>query len=671
VALLHPEFTRPAVAVEDHPWAPLQRPARLRTLFLVSAHNALSQRAQVELRELGHEVTVAVVESAAAMEAAVDEHQPELIVCPFLKTMIPESIWAEHRCLIVHPGPPGDRGPSSLDWAIELESERWGVTVLEASGEAEGGVLATRDFETRDVCKSSLYRHEVRHAAIEALVEAMSRLARPEGLHEFPRERLAPTTGCPRPLMRQDARAIDWTRDTTDMVLRKIRAGDGHPGVLDTIMGTEFHLFGAHRERVLWGDRGQIVAQRHGAICRATIDGAVWITHLKRPDTAGAPYFKLPAVQALQLAGCPLDGVPEAEVPPSAALQPGSTWREILYEEHDQVGYLHFDFHNGAMSTDQCRRLRDAFCEARACRSTKVIVLMGGEDYFSNGIHLKLIEASHNPGLESWRNLKAIDDLVYEIINTDSHLVISALSGDAAAGGVPLAAAADRVVAREDVVLNPYYRHMGGVYGSEYWTYLLPRRVGADVAQRLTSPPFTVLGAREAVRLGLIDAAYGESLGQFREQTRRIAARIAVDPELPGELERKRARRERDEASKPLAEYRAQEMDRSYRCFFGPDRSYHEARRRFVYKLAPCQVPVQLEPDHQLRDPRSRAEARLRKATHNYEQRVLGWYAMGREADAARARAGIITHRRALDCELGREVSESHLGCGGAAISSP
>ena len=34
-------------------------------------------------------------------------------------------------------------------------------------------------------------------------------------------------------------------------------------------------------------------------------------------------------------------------------------------------------------------------------------------------------------------------------------------------------------MAREDVVLNPYYRHMGGLYGSEYWTYLLPRRVGA------------------------------------------------------------------------------------------------------------------------------------------------------------------------------------------------
>ena len=53
----------------------------LKVLFLVSAHNSLSQRAWIALTELGHEVTVAVVDSAAAMEAAVSEHRPEQIVC--------------------------------------------------------------------------------------------------------------------------------------------------------------------------------------------------------------------------------------------------------------------------------------------------------------------------------------------------------------------------------------------------------------------------------------------------------------------------------------------------------------------------------------------------------------------------------------------------------------
>ena len=30
------------------------------------------------------------------------------------------------------------------------------------------------------------------------------------------------------------------------------------------------------------------------------------------------------------------------------------TFREIVYTEEDEVGYLSFDFYNGAMSTSQC-----------------------------------------------------------------------------------------------------------------------------------------------------------------------------------------------------------------------------------------------------------------------------------------------------------------------------
>jgi putative two-component system hydrogenase maturation factor HypX/HoxX len=47
-----------------------------RILFLVSAHNSLSKGAWIELTERGHDVTVAVVDSSAAMEAAVREHDP-------------------------------------------------------------------------------------------------------------------------------------------------------------------------------------------------------------------------------------------------------------------------------------------------------------------------------------------------------------------------------------------------------------------------------------------------------------------------------------------------------------------------------------------------------------------------------------------------------------------
>ena len=73
--------------------------------------------------------------------------------------------------------------------------------------------------------------------------------------------------------------------------------------------------------------------------------------------------------------GSLLRGVPEAPLPIDAPAD-HRTFREIVYSEEDEVGYLSFDFYNGAMSTSQCYRLRDAFLHARS-RPTRVIALLG------------------------------------------------------------------------------------------------------------------------------------------------------------------------------------------------------------------------------------------------------------------------------------------------------
>ncbi len=584
----------------------------LRILFVTSAHNSLSQRAYIALREMGHDVAVQVVDSPEIIEAAVNAHQPDLVVCPMLKQFIPESVWSKHTCLVVHPGPHGDRGPSSLDWAIELGFDEWGVTVLEAVEEADAGdIWETRKFKMRPVGKSSIYRHEVRRAAVEMLVFAVHNFARGD-FKPLPLSYEDPNvTGRLRPLIKQADRAIDWRSDSTAGVVRKIRAAEGHPGVLDTIAGAEVYLFNVHVERGLRGRPGEIIATRNGAICRATVDGAVWITHLKAKD--GGHAYKLPATRALELAGIVPDA-PEIPVALHAPIPPGYTYREISYEEKAGVGYLNFDFYNGAMSTEQCRRLREAYLYARSRRTTKVIVLAGGSDFFSNGIHLGVIEAAADPGEESWYNLHAIDDIVREILETDSHLTISALSGDAAAGGVPFAVAADHVVAREDVVLNPYYQHMGGLYGSEYWTYVLPRRVGAEMAQELTSAPFTPIGTRHAVEIGLLDATFGDSSASFRAQVQGLAERLARHPDVGFWLEQKRHERARDEQVKPLAAYRSEEMARSHECFLGENRSYHVARSLFVHKTgAPCAVQVAAPREPELTEAQ-RAVTKVRQA---------------------------------------------------------
>ena len=132
---------------------------------------------------------------------------------------------------------------------------------------------------------------------------------------------------------------------------------------------------------------------------------------------------------------------------------------------------------------------------------------------------------------------------------------------------------------------------MGGLYGSEYWTYLMPRRVGPEVTAALTSAPFQPSGTREAVEIGLLDAAFGATADAFRTRVRRDAERLARDTGLGRLLDDKRRARARDEAIKPLRTYRIEELSRSHECFFGPDPSYHDARHRFVHKLgAPCAV---------------------------------------------------------------------------------
>lgn len=101
---------------------------------------------------------------------------------------------------------------------------------------------------------------------------------------------------------------------------------------------------------------------------------------------------------------------------------------------------------------------------------------MGGSDFWSNGIYLNVIEHAQNAGDESWNNIVAMNNLVREIILTEKQFVISAIRGNAGAGGVILALAADRVFARNGVVLNPHYKKMGGLYGSEYWTFWREQR---------------------------------------------------------------------------------------------------------------------------------------------------------------------------------------------------
>src|ERR671925_309235 len=72
-----------------------------------------------------HEMSVELALGDEVVRAAVRRFDPHLIIAPMLTTAIPADIWSARPCFIVHPGPRGDRGPSSLDWAIMEGAGRW------------------------------------------------------------------------------------------------------------------------------------------------------------------------------------------------------------------------------------------------------------------------------------------------------------------------------------------------------------------------------------------------------------------------------------------------------------------------------------------------------------------------------------------------------------------
>ena len=290
--------------------------------------------------------------------------------------------------------------------------------------------------------------------------------------------------------------------------------------------------------------------------------------------------------------------MPEIPSDPFSA-KPVTTYRDIWFEQKNDVGYLHFAFYNGAMDTGQCERLREAYLQA-ARSPVRVIVLMGGADFWCNGIHLHHIEHAASPADESWRNINAMNDLAQALITTEGQLTIAALQGNAGAGGVFLSLAADYVFARASVILNPHYKNMGNLYGSEYWTYLLPRRIGESHVKSLTQNRLPI-GAQEARGIGLIDDCFAMNPADFTTKIAHIAETLAIHPDFPALLQQKKQQRQSDEQQKTLQSYRDDELRHMQLNFYGFDPSYHVARYHFVNRIPHGWTPLYLARHRRLR----------------------------------------------------------------------
>ncbi|MDD5579438.1 MAG: formyltransferase family protein [Methylobacter sp.] len=204
----------------------------MRILLISSAFSGLTQRFYMELDDAGFLISVELhsVDIAQLLEG-VSLFKPDLILCPFLTRHLPKEIYENYKCLIVHPGIKGDRGPSSLDWAIQNGEQEWGVSLLEAAEEMDAGdIWRPKTFPMRQATKSSIFYREVTQAAVDCLWEALTYFDAADFKPEMQDYSKPDYKGKLQPSLKQQDRAINWKTDKTDEILRRINAADGSPG---------------------------------------------------------------------------------------------------------------------------------------------------------------------------------------------------------------------------------------------------------------------------------------------------------------------------------------------------------------------------------------------------------------------------------------------------------
>jgi putative two-component system hydrogenase maturation factor HypX/HoxX len=272
----------------------------MKILLLVTAFNSQTQAVYTKLKDNLQQVSVCFHKDEEQTLREIEDFDPELILCPFLKSYIPSSIYDVYPTYIFHPGPRGDRGPNSLEYALQSHTKKWGLVVLRANSEYDGGnIYVEESFNVRETYKASLYRQEIVRASLDALDSLFENIKN----DSFVLQELSPI----HEKYLQSQRKINWENDTSKTIIEKVHLADSHPGVLDEILGVKCYLYGVHKEEKFKGKPKEILAKRDGAICLGTVDGAIWITHLK--EVYG---FKLPATYVLKEK---LQGIKEERLP--------------------------------------------------------------------------------------------------------------------------------------------------------------------------------------------------------------------------------------------------------------------------------------------------------------------------------------------------------------------
>jgi putative two-component system protein, hydrogenase maturation factor HypX/HoxX len=521
--------------------SPSPTPSQCYRVLLLGAHDSAAAQA-IRLR-LAHDdgvrVALEFASSSTGLSAAIGAHKPHVIVCMdhHAARLLPESVVRDtaHPCLSLLTSPSSD-----VLHVVEVQSPLSADTTC-----VTGRLLSSVDVpQLPGLSRSWWLKSTVDPAFTSSVVDAVRK-----SRHGMP---MSPSEQCitGNLFRRDDPRLHDVLGDvefaaSAHCVAARIAATDSSPGTPWIIDGHRVLLYGAHVDVSPLSERshghpGSIIGQRHGAVAIQCGAGVVWVSHMK--SATGDTAVKLPSTSVLPhsiLRAVPVLPDPPVILPPSQSTP--STFQDVWATVDANVATLRFPLYNGVMRLDQAQRVREAFVALTRRDDVAVIVLSGGGSFaFHNGMDFNSIHASVNPFGTAWATMNAMNDLVRDMLTCTSKVVISAISGSASAGGVMSSLASDLVWTHGDVVFNPHYKAMG-VHGSDYWTYTLPKRVGAHAATDITNS-MQPLSARDALSVGIVDSIVSQSGDEFARIAAEEACKIAGDAYLlRAMLDRKQA----------------------------------------------------------------------------------------------------------------------------------
>ena len=182
-----------------------------------------------------------------------------------------------------------------------------------------------------------------------------------------------------------------------------------------------------------------------------------------------------------------------------------------------------------ALNPELCRALVHGLLRASEDRSVRAVVLTGAGRGFCSGGDINFMhDARERRAIGEFKQMLETGKEICLAIASMPKVVIAAVNGPAAGGGLSLALACDLRIASDQAMFTQAFGHLG-LYPDFGATFFLPRVVGLSRAQELF---YTAewLSADEARRIGIVASVFPHD--SFEEETQKLAERVAAGPPL-------------------------------------------------------------------------------------------------------------------------------------------